>query len=78
MDPTIICNKGRSQEDFIRDGTGYVLYFQNGLTPEHFDVAPLTAAEAEKDVRAYGKLCMNIYIYSWKLTHLVLRLFIYL
>jgi len=47
VDPNIICDGGRSQEDFDRDGTGNVLMFQNGPTPEYLYAAPLTAAEAE-------------------------------
>ena len=47
VDPNIICNGGRSQEDFDRDGTGNVLLFQNGPTPEYLEAAPLTAEEAE-------------------------------
>ena len=45
--PRIICDGGRSQADFDRDGTGYALFFQNGPTPEYLYAAPLTAAEAE-------------------------------
>jgi len=46
VDPSIICDGGRTQEDFDRDGTGYVLFFQNGETPADLYAAPLTAAEA--------------------------------
>ena len=47
MDPSTICDGGRTQEEFDRDGTGYALLFQNGETPEAIYRAPLTATAAE-------------------------------
>ena len=48
VDPNIICNGGRTQEDFDRDGTGNVLLIQTGPTPEHLYAAPLTASDAKE------------------------------
>ena len=48
VDPNIICNGGRTQEDFDRDGTGNVLLIQTGQTPEHLYAAPLTASDANR------------------------------
>ena len=47
MDPNIICDGGRKQEDFDRDGTGYVLFFQSGPDPSWLYESPLTASAAE-------------------------------
>ena len=47
MDPSTICDDGRTQEEFDRDGTGYALLFQNGETPEAIYKAPLNATAAE-------------------------------
>ena len=46
VDPNIICNGGRTQEDFDIQGTGNVLLIQTGTTPEHLYAAPLTASDA--------------------------------
>merc|ERR1711981_1296070 len=48
VDPEIICDGGRSQADFDRDGTGYALFFQSGPDPTWLYESPLTAAEAEE------------------------------
>jgi len=47
VDPGTICDGGRTQEEFDRDGTGYALLFQNGETPEAIYKAPLNATAAE-------------------------------
>ena len=47
VDPTVICEVGRTQKEFDRDGTGDALFFQNGPTPKNFEAAPLSAQEAK-------------------------------
>ena len=47
MDPSTICDGGRTQEEFDRDGTGYALLFQKGETPEAIYKAPLNANAAK-------------------------------
>lgn len=47
VDPTVICEVGRTQKEFDRDGTGDALFFQNGPTPKNIEAAPLSAQEAK-------------------------------
>ena len=68
MTPTTICNEGRSEEDFAKDGTGYVLYIQSGPTPAGLDTSPLSEPEAEKRVRFSWDIVYDEgFIYAWKI-----------
>eukprot|EP00095_Tigriopus_kingsejongensis_P008155 maker-scaffold735_size104922-snap-gene-0.23 protein:Tk08155 transcript:maker-scaffold735_size104922-snap-gene-0.23-mRNA-1 annotation:"protein gooseberry-like isoform x2" len=46
VDPSIICNGGRTQEEFMAEGTGNQIAIQNGPTSSDFILAPLTKKEA--------------------------------
>ena len=59
VDPNIICDAGRSQEGFDKEGTGYALFFQNGPTPDDIEAAPLTAEDAKKNEEWYGYGCIE-------------------
>ena len=54
VDPSIICNGGRTQEDFDNDGTGTELHFQTGPTIESLLTAPLTVEDALADVIVFS------------------------
>ena len=59
VDPSIICDAGRSQKAFDKEGTGYALFFQNGPTPDDIEASPLTAEEAKKNEEWYGYGCVE-------------------
>lgn len=48
VDPSIICTKGRTAQEFNADGTGTNLYIQNSTSPEHSVLIP----HKETDIRA--------------------------
>ncbi|XP_060588621.1 uncharacterized protein LOC132744028 [Ruditapes philippinarum] len=60
VDPSTICNKGRSAAEFREDGTGTGLWLQNGTNPmlDLLEV-PLTQNEADKSLWTKG-LCFKV------------------
>ena len=50
VDTEIICNGGRTQEEFDDQGTGYRISFQNGPTNMDLDFIPLTKDDMLGDV----------------------------
>jgi hypothetical protein len=50
VDPEIICNGGRTEEEFALQGTGNRLSFQNGPTASDLEEIPLTQAEMDAGV----------------------------
>ena len=52
MDPAVICNGGRSKEQFEAQGTGDRLLFQTGPTPDAFLEAPLTQVRRKVERQA--------------------------
>ena len=50
VDPTTICDGGRTQGDYNAQGTGYGLFFQNGDQITDIIEAPLTVDEADNHV----------------------------
>ena len=48
VDPTVICEAGRTKKEFDRDGTGDALFIQNGPTPKNIEAAPLSSQEAKE------------------------------
>jgi len=57
VDPAIICQGGRTQDDFDIDGTGNRLLFQNGPTVNDVIAAPLTLDSAEADATWFKHYC---------------------
>merc|ERR1712168_37156 len=57
VDPAIICNGGRTQEQFDQDGLGDRLLIQNGPTPDDHIVIPMTQVEAEAESDWYDHFC---------------------
>ena len=51
VDTAIICNGGRTEEEFAQQGTGDRLSLQNGTTNTDLVNVPLTEAEISQDVR---------------------------
>ena len=49
VDTAIICNGGRTQEEFENEGTGYRVAFQNGPTNVDLQEIPLTKDEMLND-----------------------------
>ena len=50
VDPSIICNGGRTQEEFDEQGTGYTVLFQNGPTSNEVLEVPMTLDELTASV----------------------------
>lgn len=68
VDPSIICNGGRTAEEFEVDGTGNIMAIQNGPTPSDYEVAPPLMAEAEENTKWYKHLCfinMGYHFFSY-------------
>jgi len=56
-DPAVICNGGRTEEDFQADGTGDRLTMQLGATPDTTMDVPLTQEAADADSVWYDHYC---------------------
>lgn len=59
VDPTIICNGGRSEEEFNTQGSGDRVAIQYGPTPADLINVPLTTSEAGNDALWYDHLCFQ-------------------
>ena len=57
VDPDIICNGGRSEADFKRDGTGDRLLIQVGETPDMLVTIPQSEVDALNDPDLYEHKC---------------------
>ena len=57
VDPEVICNGGRTEDDFNKFGTGDRLLFQVGATPDQLYAAPLTQDEADANSDWYDHYC---------------------
>jgi len=57
VDPALICNGGRSAEQFEAQGTGDRVLVQQGPTPDNFLEIPLTQEGADADPAWYDHLC---------------------
>jgi hypothetical protein len=56
VDTEIICDGGRSEEQFLEQGTGDRLSFQSGPTASDLDMIPLTQEGADSEVRIWHML----------------------
>jgi len=57
VDPAVICNGGRSADEFNAEGTGDRVLVQVGPTPDNFVDVPLTQAEGDSDPFWYDHYC---------------------
>ena len=60
VDPSIICNGGRTQEDFDRQGTGDRMVLQNGPTPDSVYDIPLVQGGMTGNVCVAKRFLKNI------------------
>jgi len=68
VDTAIICNGGRTEEEFIAEGTGNRLSFQNGPTNSDLQEIPLTEEGVNDSDEWYVHLCfdnMGYHIFSF-------------
>merc|ERR1711973_644301 len=57
VDPAVICEGGRTQEEFDNQGTGDRLIVQTGPTPDSLLDVPLTQDAADADPEFYDHYC---------------------
>jgi hypothetical protein len=69
VDPEIICNGGRTDEEFALQGTGDRLFFQNGPTASDLEEIPLTQAEMDAGVSI--SYMLQRFMFSFILTQLI-------
>ena len=60
VDTAIICNGGRTEEEFQSEGTGNRLAFQNGPTNMDLQEIPLTKDEMLGNVSETGYFVINV------------------
>ncbi|KFM82414.1 hypothetical protein X975_23666, partial [Stegodyphus mimosarum] len=70
VDPTIICNSGRTREQYLDQGTGTGLYFQNGTDPINDSVEiPLYEKDMEGTRWVKGGCFRTMGVHYWYDTH---------
>ena len=60
VDPAIICNGGRTREEFEAEGTGNRIAVQNGPTPDSLEIVPLD--QAGVDDEAVSCVCCRFFV----------------
>ena len=50
VEPSTICDGGRTESEFTEQGTGYMVALQRSADPTDYDEIPLTTADAAAGV----------------------------
>ena len=61
VNTTLICDGGRTEEEFADQGTGDRLSLQNGPTPSDLQEIPLTKDEISNSVNYLCRLCKELW-----------------
>jgi hypothetical protein len=62
VNTSIICDGGRTEDEFKAQGTGDRVSFQNGPTAHDLEHIPLTQEAMDKEVRSYANMSIQMLV----------------